>query len=351
MRKEKRNKNWQWRNGLCLLLSCSLIVLLVPVLSVQAAEDQTDRAPIAVQVFQSLDDDEDVADPLSVKNGDRVHYYTVVTNQGEMINEPITIRNFKGKGLKSSPLSVSEGGILGYNEVTWKLDSLQANETRIFSYDVIVPYLQDGQWNNYAQVEVGGQVYESGKIWLREPGLAPFTVEAYIVKSDNGISYEDMEVHPGEQLRFTLQVTNNASDVAEKISVDSKVGKELIISPENISDGGEFHDGMVSWKIPSIQPGKTVMVHYTAEVPENPTFSRYRSHFEVHTSKYPNPIKASTMRVSVSAEGVKKPQNQNFYTQNQHLINYGMFTLVLLALLGVGLRMWIKKYSGSKPKK
>lgn len=349
MRRKQTHKSCALSMGLTIGLLLNLFFALVMPQTILASENESspdnNSAALTVEVFQSLDGSEDVADPLSVKSGDTIHYYTVVTNKGETIREPIAVQSFVDEGLKCVPESVSDGGRIGYNDVTWQIDTLLKNESRVFSYDIIVPYQQDGQWFNHSQVTIGNQVLDSEKIWMKEPGLAPFTTEAHIVKVDSGISYENMEVQPGDELRFTFQVTNNASTPTKKVVIKTDNEKNLIINKESISDGGVLKDNQIRWEVPSLQPGRSVQVYYTATIPDHLEDSRYRTEFQVHSSEYPNPIKAVSKYAIVGQKTDQKENEPSFYEKNKTLIDYGIMILVLLILLGVGLKMWIDKYS------
>lgn len=114
----------------------------------------TTASVVTAQIAQSLNGaDYTAASLLNVKKDDKITYRILVRNTSDAPVSNVVVTDRVPSTLLIQPQSITENGVLNNNEITWTIRSLDAGESREFSFEVQVPGTNGSMsWSNTVAV-------------------------------------------------------------------------------------------------------------------------------------------------------------------------------------------------------
>ncbi len=144
---------------------------------------------------------------LGVNSGETVTYYITVANNSNFDEYNITVTDPIPNGLLVESGSISNNGVKGQNEITWKINQLAPLQRVVLSFKCTIPDSnQISSWNNTAQLEQDGLPIEYSNSVLVEKNVVTPAVatENNNPAITNNVSLSNNNETPN-------RVTNNSS--------------------------------------------------------------------------------------------------------------------------------------------
>ncbi|WP_268035365.1 gliding motility-associated C-terminal domain-containing protein, partial [Algoriphagus sp. PAP.12] len=251
-------------------------------LEVQVAEDVTGGTEISnVAIASSPDEPEGpkesdpeivvVEDPVSltisksadkkeVLPGDQVIYTITVTNPGSQLAENLIISDTLNSNLQF--INASESGVLTEGVVVWELNELAAGESKVFTLTVGVN----------ASTQVGTSISNIAVVTDPDDPDSPDESDPEIIEVIDPVSFTITKVPDvekamvGDQITYTIIVSNISEEVKESILVTDTLTEELTFI--SADQGATFSNSVVEWIIPSLAPGQVIELTLLAQVNE-----------------------------------------------------------------------------------
>ena len=111
-------------------------------------------------------------------------------------------------------------------------------------------------------------------------------------------------VSAGDEVTYTITVTNNSEGVAYDVTVEDSVPDGLTLDESSI-ENGVFADGKISWSFDTIDPESSVSVSFSVSVPE-----------AEETTVWSNTAEVSYKASPADAASVSVTSNQVFISEN-----------------------------------
>lgn len=222
------------------------------------------KAPnLVVEKSARVEGTEIVDTKLGAHPGDIVEYTITVRNSGNADAANITVTDAVNEHLIVDESSI-DSGVLENGVISWTIDTLGygENNTRTFTFKAqIDPDLTTGEYTltNVAVAVVGDDEKSSNEVVVEVPPRPDVVIE----KKLNNAS---KVVHPGEEVSYTLTVTNQGTERAENVIITDQLPAILtLVSAEDST----VENGIVSWNIGTLQSGDTREVTLTARVKDD----------------------------------------------------------------------------------
>ncbi|MDR2524673.1 MAG: DUF11 domain-containing protein [Oscillospiraceae bacterium] len=216
------------------------------------------------------------ADPAAgstVQPGRTVTYYIDVINNGNVNLTNIPVRDTIPAGTTYVAGSATSGGTLSGNELRWTIPALNVGQVFTVAFQVTVNQLQPGE---------NSRTIRNIAIISGPQGETPTPEVPHIVFPDQpGLrlvktSSKQGEVKAGEELTYTLTVTNSGAIQQTAIRVTDSIpaGTEYVAG--SATDGGTLADGVITWTIAQLAPGGSKSVSFKVTVLPLPENTLYR---------------------------------------------------------------------------
>ncbi len=234
---------------------------------------------------QKVNDGESSTTPQEVKAGDRVTYTLKIANSGNGAATGLVIKDEIPEGLFVVEESIL-GGVLKDGVITWEIDKLNAGDVATVSFDVIIPVVkEDTSWTNMGSVsyvnnpenpepdpENPEEPVNPTEIYSDEVEIETKVPVITIVKEQKvniGFSSTASKaVKAGDKVTYTIKVTNSGNGEATNLVIRDEVPKGLILDEDSISGTGILENGVITWKIGTLEAGGVAVVSFEVEVPE-----------------------------------------------------------------------------------
>lgn len=151
-----------------------------------------------------------------------------------------------------NPTNISDGGVvenIPANQVVWNLSSLGAGERRLLSWEGTINTAMPASTNQITNTATakdlsGLNVQAQATTPVLRPGLG-------LHKS------APAEVIPGQEVAYTLTVSNTGQMTLRQVSVVDFV-PEYLLGPVNISQGSVISGSQILWNLGDLMPGARV---------------------------------------------------------------------------------------------
>jgi len=209
--------------------------------------------------------------------GETVTYEVTVGNNGPDSANSIQIEDVVPSGLTVNPATISNGGLLSGNTITWNIPTLNNAANLILSYDasVNIPAGVADEFTNIAQV-VAVDEYDPNSVPDNyDPNRAIENDEAVHITS---IQTADLELintvtptsaDPGDLVSLSIEITNSGPNDATGVSIENIVPAGLSVT--NIGNSGSQIGNTITWSSLNIPNGTSVTLNFeaTVNVPTN----------------------------------------------------------------------------------
>ncbi|RQP10628.1 MAG: DUF11 domain-containing protein, partial [Parapedobacter sp.] len=203
------------------------------------------------------------ADKSEVKAGEELTYTITVTNTGDVDYDGITVSDAIPANTTYKEGSASEGGSLSGNTLTWTVD-VPFGESRGVSFTVVVADDLTGVESiRNAAVVTGDDPGEP-----QEPEVETPTDPVKSFSSDK--TADKSEVKAGEELTYTITVTNTGDVDYDGITVSDAIPANTTYKEGSASEGGSLSGNTLTWTV-DVPFGESRGVSFTVVVADDLT--------------------------------------------------------------------------------
>ena len=210
-------------------------------------------------------------DKTSAATGSVVNYIVTVSNKGSAAADKVGVTvSLPAANLQLGTVTPREGTSWDGNAGKWTIPSLAPGTESTLKLEAVVTAVQPGE-----TVTGGASIVEAGGAAMPAPlsASAAFAGENAAVHLSITKTADRLGAQPGEELRYTLVVTNNGKAAISSIQVSDKLADKLLFAGKELSQGTTYDEATGLWTIPMLVGGaqatlviKTVVLDATVGV-------------------------------------------------------------------------------------
>ena len=210
-------------------------------------------------------------DKTSAATGSVVNYIVTVSNKGSAAADKVGVTvSLPAANLQLGTVTPREGSSWDGNTGKWTIPSLAPGTESTLKLEAVVTAAQPGE-----TVTGGASIVEAGGAAMPAPlsASAAFAGENAAVHLSITKTADRLGAQPGEELRYTLVVTNNGKAAISSIQVSDKLPDKLLFAGKELSQGTTYDEATGLWTIPMLEGGaqatlviKTVVLDATVGV-------------------------------------------------------------------------------------
>ena len=210
-------------------------------------------------------------DKTSAATGSVVNYIVTVSNKGSAAADKVGVTvSLPAANLQLGTVTPKEGSSWDGNAGKWTIPSLAPGTESTLKLEAVVTAVQPGE-----TVTGGASIVEAGGAAMPAPlsANAAFAGENAAVHLSITKTADRLGAQPGEELRYTLVVTNNGKAAISSIQVSDKLPDKLLFAGKELSQGTTYDEATGLWTIPMLEGGaqatlviKTVVLDATVGV-------------------------------------------------------------------------------------
>ncbi len=210
-------------------------------------------------------------DKTSAATGSVVNYIVTVSNKGSAAADKVGVTvSLPASNLQLGTVTPKEGTSWDGNTGKWTIPSLAPGTESTLKLEAVVTAVQPGE-----TVTGGASIVEAGGAAMPAPlsASAAFAGENAAVHLSITKTADRLGAQPGEELRYTLVVTNNGKAAISSIQVSDKLPDKLLFAGKELSQGTTYDEATGLWTIPMLEEGaqatlviKTVVLDATVGV-------------------------------------------------------------------------------------
>ena len=210
-------------------------------------------------------------DKTSAATGSVVNYIVTVSNKGSTAADKVGVTvSLPAANLQLGTVTPREGTSWDGNAGKWTIPSLAPGTESTLKLEAVVTAVQPGE-----TVTGGASIVEAGGAAMPAPlsASAAFAGENAAVHLSITKTADRLGAQPGEELRYTLVVTNNGKAAISSIQVSDKLPDKLLFAGKELSQGTTYDEATGLWTIPMLEGGaqatlviKTVVLDATVGV-------------------------------------------------------------------------------------
>ena len=193
------------------------------------------------------------ADHKTAATGSVVNYIVTVSNEGSAVANVVDVTvSLPSANLKLGTVTPEEGTSWDGNTGKWVIPTLKTGEKITLKLEAIVTAVQPGD-----TVTGGASVVQVDGTPLATPitASAAFTGENAAVNLSLTKTADRLSAQPGEELRYTLVITNNGKAAISSIQVSEKLPDKLLFAEKELSQGTTYDEVAGLWTIPVLEAG------------------------------------------------------------------------------------------------
>ena len=210
-------------------------------------------------------------DKTSAATGSVVNYIVTVSNKGSAAADKVGVTvSLPAANLQLGTVTPKEGTSWDGNAGKWTIPSLAPGTESTLKLEAVVTAVQPGE-----TVTGGASIVEAGGAAMPAPlsASAAFAGDNAAVHLSITKTADRLGAQPGEELRYTLVVTNNGKAAISSIQVSDKLPDKLLFAGKELSQGTTYDEATGLWTIPMLEGGaqatlviKTVVLDATVGV-------------------------------------------------------------------------------------
>ena len=213
--------------------------------SVQARPAAHALAQVTSQVLHPAIDMVKLATP-EIGPGETVYYTLVISNPGQMPVSQLEIQD-PVPAYILNPIQISDNGQQINGTIHWTLDALQPKQQRIVT------------WQGTVDADIPDEIMvinNTATVTAWPGGEAAASASSQIYRPEIRLGKDaPAAVAPGEQIAYTLVVTNSGPMAVQQVQV-SDLMPTYVLTPSNISDQGQIAGQSITWTIASLDRGE-----------------------------------------------------------------------------------------------
>ena len=209
--------------------------------------------------------------------GDSITFTIDLTNNGPNDATNVSIQDIVPVGYTVNATSISNGGSITGNTITWNLATV-TNGTTALTYEVSVnaPTGATDEYKNIAQVTASDQIDpdstpnndDGDQSEDDEDTVDNVTITTVDLSLDKQLApTSSSSPNIGEEVTFEITVTNAGTDTATGIVIEDYIPIGLNVDASSISNGGTYAGNTITWVINSITPGD-IILSYSVSINE-----------------------------------------------------------------------------------
>ena len=210
-------------------------------------------------------------DKTSAATGSVVNYIVTVSNKGSAAADKVGVTvSLPAANLQLGTVTPKEGTSWDGNAGKWTSPSRAPGTESTLKLEAVVTAVQPGE-----TVTGGASIVEAGGAAMPAPlsASAAFAGDNAAVHLSITKTADRLGAQPGEELRYTLVVTNNGKAAISSIQVSDKLPDKLLFAGKELSQGTTYDEATGLWTIPMLEGGaqatlviKTVVLDATVGV-------------------------------------------------------------------------------------
>ena len=192
-------------------------------------------------------------DKTSAATGSVVNYIVTVSNKGSAAADKVGVTvSLPAANLQLGTVTPREGTSWDGNTGKWTIPSLAPGTESTLKLEAVVTAAQPGE-----TVTGGASIVEAGGAAMPAPlsASAAFAGENAAVHLSITKTADRLGAQPGEELRYTLVVTNNGKAAISSIQVSDKLPDKLLFAGKELSQGTTYDEATGLWTIPMLEGG------------------------------------------------------------------------------------------------
>ena len=193
------------------------------------------------------------ADHKTAATGSTVNYIVTVSNSGsaEATGVDVTV-SLPAANLKLGTVTPKEGTSWVEKSATWTIPSLPSGDEATLQLMTFVTDVKPGDTvTGSASVVQVDRTSPATQI----TASAAFTGENAAVNLSITKTADRLSAQPGEELRYTLVVTNNGKAAINSIQVSEKLPDKLLFAEKELTQGTTYDEATGLWTIPVLEAG------------------------------------------------------------------------------------------------
>ena len=193
------------------------------------------------------------ADHKTAATGSTVNYIVTVSNSGSAKATGVDVTvSLPAANLKLGTVTPKEGTSWVEKSATWTIPSLAMGDEATLQLMTFVTDVKPGDTvtGSASVVQVDGTSPAT-----QITASAAFTGENAAVNLSITKTADRLSAQPGEELRYTLVVTNNGKAAINSIQVSEKLPDKLLFAEKELTQGTTYDEATGLWTIPVLEAG------------------------------------------------------------------------------------------------
>jgi len=207
--------------------------------------------------------------------GETIDFEIILTNVGPDPANNITIEDMVPAGLTVDPTSISNGGTLSGNTISWNISALSVATANIaLSYSASVNRATGiaNEYSNIAQLIASDEYdpdsqlnnYDPNRPIEDDEAIYTTAVQSADLEIVNSIS--PSSANPGDTVIVSVEIINNGPNDATNVAIENIVPAGLNVS--TIGNSGTQTGNIINWNSLNIPNGSNLILTFDAQVNE-----------------------------------------------------------------------------------
>lgn len=231
---------------------------------------------VKLEKTQALGDGTSTSESIKTIAGDVITYTIKASNTGVTEATNVNIVDKIPAGLVFVKDSAKGGDAVSVGEdgtITWTISELLPGKSAEVSFKVTVPkVVKDTTWVNVATVVFGSipggpeGSANSNKVEIFS-GVPDLEIKKAQQVNGTTVSTDSQVVNKGDKVTYTITVKNYGTGTAADLVITDKVPGGLVLVKDSITDGGQYADGVITWKVDYLKENESMTVSFDVMLP------------------------------------------------------------------------------------